>query len=268
MATPGINCDRLREENPQWTQRGYATTECWECWYANSDGSVNENGLVDPRTVIDDPGLPAKGAPHPIFPSAIVIDKRVSQVVANWSVIVVVTYRGWGLYHGGPRGLSDGYNRSLLTELPIWQRFTDGTVVGWARKEGIRYPRMVSVRCETRFIGGNAFDAVQAAIVANAGTLWMIGGVQYRFSDQSTASYDGSTYTRANYRFERECALPAIPALSGWGNDNAIPALPALYYWSDRPDTQSSANAPVVSAVPPLAATGGPPNFPALPGFP
>lgn len=265
---PGINCDKLKEETPQRTSRGYATTELWECWYADSAGGPNYNGLVDPQTIIDNPGLPGMGASHGSLPGAIVIDKRVTQVVANWSVIVAVLYRGWGLYHGGPRATGVSYSSRVEIELPIWNRSTDGVVVGWLRKDGINVPRMVALRQETRFVGGNQQSVIEDAVAANSGTLWTINGNLYRLSDRCSAWYDGTSYTRTNYVFERECALPSVPAGSSWGNDNLIPALPALYVWSDRADSISSANPPVVSANPPLAVLGGPPAFPSLPGFP
>lgn len=271
MATPGINCDRLREENPQWTQRGYATTECWECWYANSDGSVNENGLVDPRTVIDDPGLPAKGAPHPIFPSALVIDKRVSQVVANWSVIVVVTYRGWGLYHGGPRGLISAYGQEEELELPVWRRLqqsdaTTGTSLTFytLASPPVMWRRVTVYRCETKFIPGQNVSAIQNTICANAGAWYVFDGQYFLLSGRSGATYDGTGFTAVNYRFYTLGPVPAMAAGSVLGNDVAIPALPALYTYSSRLDPNNRSAPPIITAVPlQITAPQGQP----LPGF-
>lgn len=259
MATPGINCDRLREENPEWTPRGYASGELWECWHANSDGSVNLNGLVDPRTVIDDAGLPGKGAPHPIFPSAIVVGKRVSQVVANWSVIVLVTYRGWGLYHGGPRAGVRASTDTCYVALPVWIRVVDNGQASHVEKPR-SYPQKVALRVETKFLGGNQFDAVQNAIALNAGLFYTFNGTLYRLSDRCSAVYDGTAFTRIEYVFERPAPIPAIaadPGQTGWGNAVAIPALPSFYtYASIRKDP------PIINVVPPLEGNGA-----ALPGF-
>lgn len=259
MATPGINCDRLREENPQRTQRGYASTELWECWCANADGTVNENGLVDPRTVIDDPGLPAMGSPHPIFPSALVIDKRVSQVVANWSVIVVVSFRGWGLYHGGPRAGVRAATDTCYVALPVWVKITDNAQVSYKEKPR-SYPQKVSLRVETKFLGGNQFDAVQNAIAVNAGLFYTFNATLYRLSDRSSAVYDGTAFTRVEYVFERPAPIPAIapdPGQAAWGNAVAIPALPSFYTYASIPK-----DPPIVNAVAPLEGNGA-----SLPGF-
>lgn len=268
-----IRAEKLRDENPGRTPKGRYTTELYEVMFIDDGtGSHNENGICDPTMFETVSGLPKYGDKHPVLDGAQVADVRVVQVVANWSYIVSVTYRGWGLYTGGPRAIVRAYNGTRFIEIPIWNRFTDGIVVGWAKPDKRpMYPRMVAMRSETRFLGGNQVSAVQTAIAANAGTLWQIDGLWYRLSSQCQAFYDGLAYTRAEYVFERECeiqAIPADPSGAAWGNDNSIPYLPPLYVWSERPDTMSSANPPIVRAVPPPALTGGAPAYPNLPGFP
>lgn len=268
-----IVATRVREESPQSTSKGYALTELWEVWFDDGTGQYNLNGYVNPKDAVDDSGIPKIYDPHPTFGAPFgnpqVVDKAVVQVVANWSVLVKVYYRSWGLYSGGPRNTVSAYNSVRHIELPVWHSFTDGVVVGWARKDPCPlYRRMVLLRNETRFVPGNAVTAVSDAIAANIGTVWTIGGRFYLLSDRSSAQYDGRLYTRVNYVFEHDCAIPAIPAGSSWGNDAAIPALPPLYTWSDRPNSMSSAIPPTITANYPPAVFGGPPAFPALPNYP
>lgn len=259
-----IVCEKCRDVNPERVTKGYASTEPWECYAANADGSVNENGYVDPDTVIDDAGLPGMGHSHPKFPSAQVIGKRVSQVIANWSVMVQLTYRSWGTYSGGPRQISSASSASRLIQLPVWRKKTDGAVEWWEEDVGCgtQVHRAVAIRTETRFLGGNEVDTVQTAIANNVGQLYQLpvgSNVWYRLSEQTSAVYGGGTYTRADYRFERDAAMPLIVVndpVWALGNDVKIPALPPLYFWASYPDPTSSALPPVIVPVPPLAVVG------------
>jgi hypothetical protein len=259
---------------PSRTRRGWYGSEIWHVWDSMSDSQPeieNIAGTVNPNLFYQNTFLPTYGQTGPL-PFTLYTDLRVIQVIAPWSYLVLATYASFGLYSGGPRSISRAFNQTRYIELPIWNRFTDGVVVGWAQPEKRpHYPRMVALRVETRFVVGNSIGVIQNAIAANAGTLWLIDGLWYRLSDQCSASWDGLAYTRVDYAFERDCQVEAIPPDPGgtfYGNDNAIPFLPALYLWSERADAMSSANPPTVRAVPPPAVIGGQPNFPALPNFP
>jgi hypothetical protein len=247
--------------------KGVLIYQPYEVFDDDGTGKVNPNGLIDPNTAISVPQVPAKGTPHPNYPQAIVTTRRLQQVISNASVIVMVAYRSYGLYHGGPRAISEASGDQREIELPVWNRYTDAGIVNWIQDKDCSMPRNVSVRTETRFIVGNSFALVQKALALNVGQLFTIDGDLYRLSGQSSAYYDGTQFTRVNYRFERDAAIPVIP-VGTLGNDVAIPALPALYLWASRPDPISSATPPTILAVPPRAVLGGPPAFPALPGFP
>lgn len=259
-----IVCEKLRDVNPERVTKGYASTESWECYAANADGSVNENGLVNPETVIDDAGLPGMGHSHPTFPSAVVIGKRVLQVIANWSVIVQLTYRSWGIYSGGPRQISAASSAERIVQLPVWRKKTDGTTQWWEEDVGqdTRVYRPVAVQTETRFLSGGEVGNVQTAIANNIGQLYQLpasSNVWYRLSGQTSAVYSGGSYMRADYRFERDAAMPSIEVADPtWplGNDVKIPALPPLYFWVSYPSPISSALPPVIVPVPPLAVAG------------
>lgn len=268
--------EKLMFENPQREARGRSTTELWEVYPTDGAGVYDPNGVVNPREIFVTGtfpvNLPQYGDSIPNY--GLCVGGRVAQVVGRTSVIVAVFYRTFGLFVGGPRPISTASAETRYVHLPVWNQRTDGVVTYWEYDEKVIYPRMVAIREETRFIPGGVVSAVQNAIAINAGTLWTIDGLLYRLSDKTSARYDGGSYTRAEYRFERDCEIPAIPADPGgtlYGNGVLIPALPALYSYSSRPDPTNSANPPQIRVVPPAADLGGPahtPAYPALPGFP
>lgn len=153
-----VRADLLRAMTPSRTRRGWYGTEQWEVWDSTdgtATGQYNESGVVDPKNFYNVASLPQYGQSGPL-PFTLYTDFRVIQVVANWSYIVLATYASFGLFTGGPRALIRAYNRTRYVEIPIWNRFTDGVVVGWAQPEKRpQYPRMVAIRIEPRFLAGN-----------------------------------------------------------------------------------------------------------------
>mgnify|MGYP000888571027 CR=1 FL=1 len=270
-----ILAQRLEEQSPRETSKGYALEELWEVFDAKPDGSVNESGTVDPQAAVGDPGLPKIGDPHPSFGAPFgnpqVTDKVVVRIIANWSVLVRVYYRGWGLYNGGPRNTVASYTTDRRIRLPIWRSVTlptGPTTVStfWYQQDPpVLIPRMVIMRVETRFRPGNETTAITEALAANAGTFWFIGTRLYRLSDRSSAMYDGRAFTRANYIFEHEAAIQGIPANSPWGNSAAIPDLAPMQYWSD---VGTTTGAPLITSNNPPGYLGGQTPYPPLPGYP
>jgi hypothetical protein len=262
-----IIAEKLRDEKPGRTSRGYYATEVWEVLYVEDDNTtINLNGVVDPRQAPEHPMVPAHGQPHPTFPSAIVVDKRVIKVHANWSVFVAVSYRGWGLYSGGPHSAAVSYTDQRIIEVPIWRIIpTAGGLSGY-EENLIPRTREVALRVYTRFRAGNEQEQIGDAISDNVGKAYTLNGRLYVLSGRSSASYDGQAYTRAVYVFERPGELAAIPASDpNWGNTIAVPPLPAHYLYSSlRHSTPTNPTSPpVVNAVQPNIVFGGP-----LPGIP
>jgi hypothetical protein len=263
-----IRADHLRDANPGRQGRGRYTDELWEVWASKDDqtnpaeSNYNENGYVDPINALDTPGLPQVYAPHPKIPEALCVDARVVQVISNWSVIVRLRFQSWDLYTGGPRPVVEGQTQAYSLPLPCWVKVVDQVqnIVGYELRRP-SYPHKVALRVETRFVPGNQFDAVQTAIANNVGAFYTIGQTLYRLSDRCSAVYDGRSYTRVTYVFERPQTVPAIPVdanHSRFGNDIAIPALPPFYTYAPLAD-----NPPKVNVVQPLEGNGA-----ALPGFP
>lgn len=253
-----IVCDRLRNENPEWVTKGYASTEEWECWASNDDGSVNQNGLIDPRTVIDDPGLPGKGQPHAIFPSAIVVGKRVSQVVANWSVIVQVYYRAYGLYHGGPRPQVSARGDEVPLDLPVWRKLPYSSDINsgaltyyYARADPkCWWTRLTMYRTETKYLTGDAVNSISDLIAQNVGCYYFFRGIPYLLSGQTDVAFDGTSRSVVHYRFYTYGTVPEIEVGSAFGNDVLIPELPMLYTYSERQDPNDITRPPIITAVP------------------
>jgi len=269
--------EKTMYENPQRDSRGYSNTQVWEVYpYLDlTPGTLDPNGYVDPTTVLTTQypvNLPTFGSSLP--PYGLCVGVRIIEVKSRTCILVGVFYRSYGLFVGGPRPSTSSYSDTRYITLPIWNRRTDGTVVFWVENDTVQYPRTTIVRVETRFIGGSAVNQVMNAVAINAGTVWIIDGLQYILSDRTRVVYDGGAYTRAEYAFERACEVPAIapdPGGTLYGNDIAIPFLPALYLYSSRPNPTTSANPPQIAAVPPPADFGGPlhaPPYPSLPGFP
>lgn len=237
-----IRADKLRDESPERASKGRATAELWEVWDSKDGtptGDYNESGLVDPQQFEAVAGLPTYGNPHPVLAGALVVGVRVQEVIANWSYIVRVTYRGWGLYSGGPRPLSASYGeREPSTTIPIFQSVNNAanTVTAWFFNP---YPwqRDRSIRIETRFINGTSVNVVQDAIDANAGKWYNIGTPQNpRFAllcaGRCSAYFDGLSRIRVNYAFETWAAHPGIPqGTAQWRNAVAVPALNGLQSW-------------------------------------
>lgn len=273
--TPGLNCDKLRDVNPRRATKGYATRELWECWLANADGTVNESGVIDADTIIDDPLLPAMGSPHPKFPNAIVIDKMVTQVVANWSVIVQVIYQGWGLYHGGPTAQIESYGQEFPLELPVWRRLQSSsedpsgpptTYTRYVRDHNVFWQRTTVFRTETVYLSGNQADSIQGIVTTNAGCWYNFrDGPSMLLSGKTRVLFDGTSRTVALYKFYTWGAVPEIPAGSAFGNDVLIPALPALCVYSDYENPLDQSLPPIITPVPFLAAA---PQGAQLPGRP
>jgi hypothetical protein len=262
-----IIAEKLRDERTGRTSRGYYATQVWEVLYVEDDGfTINLNGVVDPNTAPDHPMVPGYGTAHPTYPSAIVVDKRVVKVHANWSVFVAVIFRGWGLYSGGPRNTAEAYSEQRLIEVPIWRQLPAAGGVGGYEEDRIARNREVALRVYTRFRAGNEQEQIGDAISDNIGKAYTVSGRLYVLSGRSSAHYDGQAYTRATYIFERPGELAAIPANSpGWGNAIAVPALPAHYLYSSirHSAPANPLSPPVVNAVQPNIVNGG-----TLPGFP
>lgn len=268
-----IRADKLREETPGRTSRGRYTSEQWEVWFDDGTGQYNENGLCDPQDIEGVASLPQYGNPHPKLAGAQVVDARVIQVIANWSYIVLVTYRGWGLYTGGPVGKIRSFSGQRDTiDIPIYQSLAGpGTSPTQYFYRPIPWPggRPHRLRIFTRFLGGNQQDAVAQAIEDNIGGWYQIPPNSSRFfllSDQSGALYDGTAYTRADYVFESWAPFPGASAGSILGNAVAIPPIGSLEVWATvYPVAGNPATPPSIVVVPRtvFAFSGG-----ALPNFP
>lgn len=268
-----LNADRLREEKPERTARGYTTQEQWEVWDGDTTtGTYNDSAALAPVAAMFTIGLPQYGNVHPTLPGAVVVDVQVIQVVANWSVIFLVTYRGWGLFTGGPRATVSSYGEDKILELPVWRKMAQsdintGTYVVYPdyADPKVYWQRTHVYRTEVRWVGGNMVDAITTAIAINAGCYYIIGGNNYLLSGKSSSSYDGLGLTRVSYQFYTMGPVAGIPAGSAFGNDYAIPPLPSLYVYSSHLNPSDRSAAPIITAVPfglPAPAGG------ALPGFP
>lgn len=240
-----IVATKLREESPGRTAKGYYTSEQWEVWYDDGTGQYNESGLCDPLDCLNAPGgLPKYGDAHavmgPTGATPLVVDVHVVQVIANWSYIVLVTYRGWGLFTGGPRAVSGSVGAAPDFEmpLPVFQAFSNAanTVTAYLY---CPYPweRDGSVRIETRFVPGNTVTAIQNAIDANTGKWYAIGGRFMLLSgSRSGAWYDGLGSTRVSYAFSSKASHPGV-ALNNprFNNAVAIPPINGLQGWQPVP---------------------------------
>ncbi len=271
--------DKTREETPSRQAKGYYTTEQWEVWDSadgTATGQYNESGLVDPLLVHTVPGLPQYGQPHPSlgapFGTPLVVDVRVIQVFANWSYLVLVTYRGWGLYTGGPRALTGVAGlEPLRINIPIYQSFNNvGNTVTTYLYAPYPWDRDISLRIETRFVPGNAANAVQDAIDLNTGKWYNVGTIpQPRYAllsgSRCSAAYDGLAYTRVSYAFICWAAHPGVVVgHPRYHNAVAVPPINGLQGWQARPSPGPNL-APTVDIVDysDNASAGG-----ALPGYP
>lgn len=226
-------------------------------------------GLAGNVNAASDPPLPQRGMLHPDqvrYPGAVVDRVRLVQWMNKDAAIVNVIYRRQLTgYAGGPRRAARSSSYREPIAIPVWRRIVfNGVHVGWEEDRSVIFPRMVFMRVETRFVGGNAVTAIQNALIQNAGLYYTIDGFIYRLSDQSAAYYDGLSYTRAEYVFEYHVPILGIPLNDPeYGNEVSIPFLPAHYKWVSRRHPTDSLGSPIVSVKTPPNIGGG-----ALPGFP
>lgn len=257
-----VRADKLKEQRPSRTIRGYAGVELWEVWDEDANGNPNQNAAIDVNTVLATAGLPQIGdnsGPG----NSMVVDATVVHVVAPWSVIVQITYRGYGLYTGGPRNTVSAFSIDRKIDLPVWRKVTV-PFVSYSYAP-IEITRPTGVRVYTKFRGGSEAESIADLIAANVGNIYPINGLLYYLSAQSQVRYDGTTNTRVDYVFERPQQLDGYavnhPEL---GNAILIPNLAALYFWSSNPspDPNNPFADPTITTVHPPVGFGA-----ALPGF-
>lgn len=247
-------------------ERGVALSEDWELFSDDGTGGYNINGYVEPKTATRNPGIPQYGAPHPDYPAALVVGSRVIQIHANWSVRLLISYRSYGLYSGGPRSATASYGEAMPVSVPVYQRLSVSPTVSWYVKRVFTWQRQHTVRIETRWIPGNQVTAVQQAIARSMGGWYNIDGDFYLLAGRTSVSYDGRTFTRANYAFESWSKFPGAgagdPVLK---NSIAIPSLGTLEQWQESYPGDDPRAAPAINVVPvaSFASQGL-----ALPGFP
>lgn len=231
-------------------------------------------GLGGDINSIADPPVPQRGTLHPDqvrYPGAVLSNVRLAQWLNRTTAIVNLIYRrqltGWG---AGPRRVVAAHSEREYIDIPVWNKTTRDGLIQFAYNP-VKFPRMVMIREEVRYIGGNQVTQVQNAVAENAGKYYYIGTadplVLYMLSDRTEVYYDGLSYTRAQYRFERPAPLLGIPVNHPeYNNTIEIPALPAHYHYityEDPSPTATSATPPIIKVVAPPAAFGG-----ALPGYP
>lgn len=264
--------DKLRDESPGRLSRGRYTSEEWEVWDSKdgtATGEYNLDGIVDPQQVETVAGLPQYGQAHTILTGALVTDVRVVQVHANWSYKVLVTYRGWGLYTGGPRAVTSFSGGAIEWDVPVFQLQQVAVGVNWYVRRQFTWQRENVLRTETRFVPGNQVDAIQTAVSRSVGGWYRIPaatGDFYVLSGRTDAAYDGLSYTRVNYRFQTWAKFPGAgasdPVLK---NTVAVPALGNLEDWQVSFPGNDPGVAPLITVVPVTAfASAGL----SLPGFP
>lgn len=211
-------------------------------------------------------GLPALGTAHSDsrnYPGAVVSNHRLKAWINKDTALAEAVYRrNITGYSGGPRRITRSSSYRYPINIPVWRKVIfDNTLVGWDLDENVFFQRMIFLRQETRFIPGNAVNAVQNAVIQNAGLFYDLDGYTYRLSDQTSAAYDGVGYTRADYVLEYPAPMYGIPQYDPeYGNDIEIPFLPAHYKWIPRKGATSIAD-PSVLVKAPAGPYGG-----ALPG--
>lgn len=274
-----IIAEKCRDQKPRTTARGVAVSELWEVAFFENDGfTYNFNGVIDPDLVVRMPGyaafLPQYGDAHPNYPPQqgavpLVVDVAVSQVFANWSVFVVVTYRSWGLWTGGPRNIvaSEGV-ADLDVEVPIYQSFTPpGSSNTYYFSVPSFWDRDHSYRTFVKWLSGDTVESVQNAIDDNAGRWYQLAPGRFALlcGARCSAIYDGRSRTRVSYVFESWARHPGITLNHArYQNAVVVPPLGNLEKWHVVLPVNST-SPPTISVVPVAdnALQGGP-----LPGFP
>jgi hypothetical protein len=247
---PSIRADKLRDEAPRRSIRGYSGTELWEVWCANDDGTMNTNAAVSPREAMEHAELPKIGTGVGPGGSARV-DVGVVKVVGPWSVIVAVMYRGWGLYSGIPRSRSRTWGKGVDEIVPVYtSKNLGGGVLAYWLNDSFKWIRHRTYRSEVRSLPGNQINVVQAAISRSIGGWYQIGTDFFILSGESRADYDGGTFTIAEYLFESWSKFPGVPVGDPvLRNAVAIPAIGNLETWSYSAEPEAS-SVPVISVVP------------------
>jgi hypothetical protein len=264
-------------QNPQDDLRGGSTTEMWEV-YPTTNDVFDPNGIVVPETIFvpgATDGIPHRGDIHPIPSLGVCTGGRVSEVISNTSVIVIIFYRGYGVNGSLPNSGTRAYGKNPeRVELPVWFKFqtvdpTGGNLQYYDRDDSFIWERQHVLRVETRYRPGNEASVILRAITRNLGQWYLIDGDYYILSGESTVSYNGGTTTKADYVFETWATHPGVPAGNlTFRNDIAIPALGNLHKWHSGilPDGVT----PFVNLVPrdQFCAQGSFNGLPTLPGFP
>ena len=227
-------------------------------------------GLGGDINSIGDPPVPQRGSLHPDqvrYPGAVLSNVRLVQWINLKTALVNLVYRrqltGWG---GGPRRIVSAYSLREYIDIPVWNKVVRDGITQYIYNP-VKFPRMVAIRDEVRYLSGNQVQTVQDAVISNSGKYYNIGLQDprplYMLSDKTSVFYDGLSYTRAEYRFERPAELLGIPENHPeYRNSVAIPALPAHYNYVTYENETVSNLPPVIKVVAPPAAFGGP-----LPGF-
>lgn len=265
----GIKAEMTREIDFSVNTGKLDLAQEWEVFAVGDDNATpNLSGYVDPNTAYLK--LPQRGTAHPIFTTALVTGHRLVHIIGAHSVLMTVFYRNYGLYTGGPRAAVSSYGGAGEVPLPVWVRLTATATTGpsfsyYRLSDQFKWQRQHTLRVETRWIGGNQVSAVQRAIARSMGGWYQIDNDFYLLSGQSSVSFDGYTYTRANYVFENWASFPGASANDPLlRNAVAIPALNNLQEWQTAQNTDPT-QPPIITVVPHTAfATPGL----ALPGFP
>ncbi len=268
-----IRADITRSITPSRTRRGWYGSEVWEVWDSadgTATGQVNELGVCDPNKFESVTALPQYGHDGPLT-GTLYTDIRVTQVIANYSYLVLATYASFGLYTGGPRQLSgsEGIDPKI-TPIPIYQSFVPtGSTSIYYFDVFDPWERDVSIRREVRFVYGNAVTLIQNAIDDNNGKWYNIGSAsspRYGLLSGSCSSsfYDGQSYTRVSYAFKTMAAHPGVPiGHPRYQNAVAVPPINNLQGWHFQPSPGPNV-APIVRTIDfSDNASGGYP----LPGF-